>query len=414
MQKHASKQETITSPMGTTAFPFYLGGIASWFLALGLQTVMLPTIGLVYLNNSPFELAILQMAQMAPALVLLLFIGGLSDRLEGRTLLAAIHTVAAIPPAILGWMVWNGTFTYTHLLIFALLMGCLSAFSVPTRDALLTRIVQSNVQKAVTFSLMAQFSAQLIGFSLAAVFSQLAGAWALLVMQSIGLLVGLAFSLALPRLPPQAAPPDSTPQNWRTGLDIVFNSPRLFPILLVTFAVSTFFIGTFVVGLPLIARNVFGGGQLEISLLSLSFWVGTITITIILSRLPPIHRRGLALTFSTFGGALCLMGIGFASSFPIMCAAVACWGLCAGINIAMSRTVMQIEAPAHAKARVMAIYNFAFLGGMPFGALTTGLVSEKFGAQTSVMIFSAAMMLFLIWMFFFTDLRRVTRHPDEV
>ncbi|MBE8190654.1 MAG: hypothetical protein HAW64_00365, partial [Alphaproteobacteria bacterium] len=54
------------------------------------------------------------------------------------------------------------------------------------------------------------------------------------------------------------------------------------------------------------------------------------------------------------------------------------------------------------------------LGGMPFGALTTGLVSEKFGAQTSVMIFSAAMMLFLIWMFFFTDLRRVTRHPDEV
>ena len=396
------------------AFPLYLGGVASWFGALGLQTVALPTLGLVYLGTGPTGLAILQMSQMLPPLLLLLFIGSLSDRLEGRAMLVGIHALAAIPPAILGWMVWNNAFSYTHLIIFALMMGVFSAFSIPTRDALLTRLVDSNIQQAVTFALLAQFCAQLLSFSLAAVFSQFAGAWALPILQCLALLAGLACSLGLPRLPPSnTKAPDGSTQGWRAGLDIALASPRLFPVMLVTLSISTLFIGTFLVGLPLIARSVFGGSQFELSILPLSFWGGTITSTLVLSRLPPIIRRGRALGISSFGGAICLLGIAMAGSFTALCVLVLIWGIFAGVNMAMGRTIVQIEAPAYAKARVLAIYNLCFLGGMPIGALLTGVIAEKFGPQITAAIFACLMMITMTAILSFTNLRHIIRAADE-
>ena len=54
-----------------------------------------------------------------------------------------------------------------------------------------------------------------------------------------------------------------------------------FPVILSTISVGIFFIGIFMVALPLIVRNVFGGGQMEISIMNFCFWGGTIFTSII-------------------------------------------------------------------------------------------------------------------------------------
>ena len=87
-------------------------------------------------------------------------------------------------------------------------------------------------------------------------------------------------ALALPDMPPIAhKPSEEDPEHiadhgWRTGVHIVANSPTLYPVVLSTLSVGMFFIGIFMVALPLIVRNVFDGGQLEISIMSLIFWGG--------------------------------------------------------------------------------------------------------------------------------------------
>ena len=248
-------------------FYAYLGGVASWFANMGLQFVMIPTLAVIYLETTATKLALVQICLSVPQILLLLFAGALADRTNGRSVLVNIHLIATIPPIILGWLVWSGDLEYWHLIVYALSAGVISSFSAPTRDAMLTRVARTSVQSAVMMALITQFAAQLIGFSLAGLAAPVAGPWALLAMQVAVMAFGLVCALALPSLPPKAPKQklDTPDRGWRTGVDAVIRSPTLYPVILSTISVGIFFIGIFMVALPLIVRNVFGGGQMEIS-----------------------------------------------------------------------------------------------------------------------------------------------------
>ncbi len=397
-------------------FYAYLGGVASWFANMGLQFVMIPTLAVIYLETTATKLALVQICLSVPQILLLLFAGALADRTNGRSVLVNIHLIATIPPIILGWLVWSGDLEYWHLIVYALSAGVISSFSAPTRDAMLTRVARTSVQSAVMMALITQFAAQLIGFSLAGLAAPVAGPWALLAMQVVVMAFGLVCALALPSLPPKAPKQklDTPDRGWRTGVDAVIRSPTLYPVILSTISVGIFFIGIFMVALPLIVRNVFGGGQMEISIMNFCFWGGTIFTSLMLLRSRPIERRGRAMAFAQFAGSISLILVVFAPNFVTLCALITCWGLAAGVNMAMGRTVVQIEAPEHARARVLAIYNMGFLGAAPIGAMLTGLAAEWVGPQMATGLFAGMMLVFTVWFIMFTPVLNIRRHRSEV
>ena len=404
--------------LGLTPFAAYLGGMATWFVNLGLQFVIIPTVVAVYLKAGAAELAFSQIMLALPQLLLLIYAGAIADRSDGRRVLIAVHTLASIPPMLLGWLLWNGDLTYIHVVIYAGVMGALSAFGLPARDALLLRVTGHDVQRAVSTSLIAQFAAQIVGFTLAGLAAPITGPWVLPVMQCLALAVGLGFAFALPTLP--AIDKKAVPQTraaadrgWRTGLHIVIHSPRLYPVMLSTISVGIFFIGPFMVGLPLIVRDNFDGGQLEISLLSLFFWGGTIITTIFLMYRAPIEMRGRAMIAAVFIGCLSLLGIAYAPSFPLVCMLAMMWGLAAGVNMTMSRTIAQIESPVHARARVLAIYNLGFMGAAPAGATLTGFLTELLGVEHATALSVGFMLIFSVWLCLRTPILRVKRHARE-
>ena len=51
----------------TRAFPWYLGGIASWFSSFGMQTIVFPWLVTVVLHEPAARVGIAQMSLMAPA-----------------------------------------------------------------------------------------------------------------------------------------------------------------------------------------------------------------------------------------------------------------------------------------------------------------------------------------------------------
>ncbi len=414
----------------------YLGGVGSWFASMGLQFVMIPTLVIITLGASASALAFVQMALSIPQLFLLIYAGSLADRSNGRTMLIIIHALAALPPVMLGWLVWFDGLQYWHMVIFAISMGLLSAFSMPTRDGLLTRVTQSNVQKAVMMALLTQFGAQLIGFSLAGLAAPLAGPWALLALQCLALLIGLLSALALPSLPPhdhsgdtktKAETSDTTgtqndkdwddkdwnDRGWKAGFEIVARSDKLYPVMLLMVAVGIFFIGIFMVALPLIVLNVFNGGQFEISIVNLCFWGGTITTILLMLVCRPIRQRGKAMGLSLIIGSLILLCVPVAPNFLVLCVLTNFWGLAAGVNMTMSRTIVQIEAPAYAKGRVLSLYNLGFLGAAPLGAMFTGLIAEWLGPQAATAIFATMMLLFTLWLLTCTPVLKIGSHEDE-
>ena len=422
MSQSSQKRALQKTHFGMSSLVPYLGGVGAWFANMGLQFVMIPTFVVIVMGGSAGDLALAQIAMSLPQLFLLIYAGGIADRSNGRTLTVLVHLLATIPTSVLAWVVWSGAMAYWHIIIYAVCVGILSAFAAPTRDAMLTRVSGNNVHNTVMMSLFTQFTAQLIGFSLAGLAAPVAGPWALPTMQVAVILVGLLCALLLPNIPPlvhrQDAAPDGTDdpmhdRGWRTGYYAISRSQKLYPVMLATVAVGVLFIGIFMVSLPLIVREIFNGGQLEISILNFCFWGGTITSTLVLLVRRPIHRRGLAMTGALVVGSISLLAMTYAPNFIVFCALASCWGLAAGVNMVTSRTIVQIEAPEQSRARVMAFYNLGFLGAAPLGAFFVGQTAELIGPLPTMGLFASFMLMFTLWLVLATPVLAITRHEDE-
>lgn len=406
---HVTTPGTLRSPRSS-----YLMGIASWFLGMGLQAVMIPTLAAVYLRVSASELALAQVSISIPQIILLFFSGRIADRNDSRKMLILIHGLGMLPGIMIFWLVWTDNLNYWHLIVFGLSMGCLFAFSAPTRDSLLTRVAPKNIQQGVMASMITQFIAQLIGFSLAGIAAPLAGPWTLPAMHTIAVGLGLYAAWALPSYPALSDEHGPAPTNsWLQGLKTVVQSETLFPVLLLNFAVGICFVGVFMVSLPLIVRDVFNGGQLEISIISFCFWGGSIATALSLLFLKPIHNRGKFMCLGTILGAIALLLTSLAPTFLLMCLACAAWGICAGFNMTMSRTIVQVAAPPRMRAQVLALLMLCFMGAAPLGAFAMGYLSPIIGPQIAPAISSVVMIVFGLTLVLTTKAWSIVKDPNE-
>ena len=78
----------------------------------------------------------------------------------------------------------------------------------------------------------------------------------------------------------------------RDGLRAAAESSILVPVLIANLAVGVLYVGAFLVILPLVVRDVYGGGSAQLSLVSLGFWGGTIGSTLVQIRLGACAVRG--------------------------------------------------------------------------------------------------------------------------
>ncbi len=156
---------------GPSQLPLYLMGSAAWFGAFGIQTVVFTYISAQVLALSGVYFALAQASFMLPALFLLLLGGAVAEHSDTRRLMVMAHLGAVVPPLFVAWLVASGTLTFVPLILAGLFMGTVSAFMLPAREAMLARVLGTNegaaIQRAVRFSLLAQFLAQVAGMAFA-------------------------------------------------------------------------------------------------------------------------------------------------------------------------------------------------------------------------------------------------------
>ena len=63
-----------------------------------------------------------------------------------------------------------------------------------------------------------------------------------------------------------------------------------------------------------------------------------------------------------------------------------CAGMCAGVSMSMSRSILQERAPATNQSRGMAAQSLASVGGNPLGALIMGLAVIAYGVRWAVLL----------------------------
>jgi MFS family permease len=382
-------------PAAARAFPWYLAGVSSWFASSGMQTIVFPWLVTVVLHEPAARVGIAQMSLMAPAIFLMLLGGAVADRADCRRLLVRGHLLAAVPPLLLGVAIARGELAYGGLIAYALAVGTAGAFVMPARDAMLTRVVEGGLGRAVAVMIAIQFTAQLAGIAVGGAAGAV-GAPALLLLQAAVLAFGGIAALRLPAAPPMAgAEARSRLAAMRDGLRAAARSPILVPVLIANLAVGVLYVGAFLVILPLIVRDVYAGGSAQLSLVSLGFWGGTIGSTLVQIRLGALRRPGRAIVIFLALGAAVLAAMAWPMPFPAFVTLCLVWGLGAGVVMTQARTLVQAAAPETHRARILSLFQLGLMGGAPVGALLIGYLAALTGPRGAAVYPAAGMLLVL-------------------
>ncbi|MFT7131395.1 MAG: MFS family permease [Cyclobacteriaceae bacterium] len=376
---------------------FYFIGAGSWFLAYGMQSVVFAWLVTMVLNESADMVGIAQMAFLLPAMLFMLLGGSLADHFGGKRVAIAGHLLASIAPLFLGVTVLLEGMTYSSVIIFAVIMGCAQSLVTPARDGLLALVADGKIQRLVVQASMIQFGIQMLGFGIAAHADEL-GAATMLLLQFLTLQVGvIAFlKLKVPHTRPIVADGHLLQQigtSISEGFRTVRSSPYLRAVVTMNLAMGVFFMGSYIVTIPLLIREVYQGSSFELSLFNGANSLGLVLTILFLMRLGDLHRQGRALLLAQGIGAVVLAGGGLGLGFNTLIFCIFLWGLAGGFAMTMSRTIMQEMAPADQRARIMAFYSFSFMGAGPVGALLSGYLVTWFGPEKALMMSCAAMLV---------------------
>jgi hypothetical protein len=304
---------------------------------------------------------------------------------------------------VLALILVSGHLSYSVLIIYALAMGTLGAFAMPARDSALTRIAETDIQQAVTLAMGTQMAAQLAGMLVVA-FTALIGAPLLLVFQMAMLIAGALATRKLDPLPPiHASAGEGRLAQILDGIAMARADKIAFAVIGLNFAVGLFYVGSFMVVLPLMVRDVYHSTDAQFTsrfaMINISFWGGTIAATVALLKIGHVVRRGRVMMGALASGLVVLMLLSAEMPFATLCLLCFIWGIGAGTTMTMGRTIVQLAAPPSHRARILALYQLGFSGGAPIGSLMMGFLVGGMGLRHAVYAPSALMVVILALLF---------------
>jgi MFS family permease len=345
------------------------------------------------LTDSAFAVGLVTALGSLPILLFTLYGGVVADRVDKRRLVLGLQSLMLVEALALAVLTHQGWITVHWVMALASFYGLLSAFEVPTRQALVSEMVgRGDLMNAVALNSSAFNVARVVGPSIAGALIATVGLAACFYLNAVSYLaVILGLMLMRVRRP---AVPSRVPAlpALREGFGYIFGNrwPRALVTIIASFSVFGY---SFLPMMPVFARDVLGldadGYGAIVSAIGLGAAAGAIGMAAAGGR----TRRGpLVIVSSALFGALlaaAALAPGFWSALALFTAA----GCLMAMNGILANTMLQLQAPDHLRGRVMGFHSFVVLGMAPFGAFQAGWVSEHYGARVSFALGGIACLL---------------------
>ena len=368
-----------------TRLAWYLVSSASFVIPLGVGQLLLPWLLAIYLEESATRIGLAQMIAQLPVVMLVLWGGWLGDRMDQRRLLIYLTGIMAIPPLVLAAIFYWGSVTYALVVVYSVIMGCFMAFVQPARDALVNRVAGQRIQQVVTITVGLQWGVQIIGFAIGST-ADFVGPTILLLL--ISLFMGAAM-LAVKLIPPleeiENEVTDGIVSQIKDGLRIAWSNLKIRTAMLQILALAVFFSGAYLVLLPVMIRELYGGGSLGLAGGFGFNLAGTVLATLVLMKTGRIRYPGRALIFGTVFSCSFLLTLTLPLVDWLFYLILFFWGAGGGLIVIMSRSIVQENAPDTHRARIMSIFSLAMMGGSPIGSLLMGLLIDQVGVHMATL-----------------------------
>jgi MFS family permease len=354
---------------------------------------------LVYTQtHSTFMLGLAVFSTQFPSFVFSPFGGVVSDRYNRYHVTLTTQAASMIQASLLAALVIFTRYTVWEIFALSILLGIINAFDLPARQSLVNEIVdrKEDLPNAIALNSSMGKLAWLIGPAISGIVLEKFGAGTCFLINAFSYLAVIT-SLLLIKFPAFIPHPHSKKvmNEFKAGYVYLKETPSIGVIVLFLACVSLFVL-PYNTLLPVYAKVIFKGNASTYGYLNSFIGLGALIGAIFLASLKTGTNlvKILFINLLIFGAALALFS--HITNFPVALFFAMIAGFAMMSQTTISNTIIQTEASAEMRGRVLSYFAMAFFGMQPLGGLLIGAVSQYIGAPDAILAQGVAAVLIVI------------------
>ena len=344
------------------------------------------------LGGTAEQIALVQTSVSLPIMLFALPAGALADAVGRRRMVLVSQVFILLSSCLLAFFAWEGGLTPWALLGFTFAIGAGKAMNNPSWQTMVSELVpRKELPTAVALNGLGFNMARSVGPAIGGILVATVGAFSAFVVNAVGNIGVVLLAMRWPRPEPRTLPPEPLGGAILTGIRYASMSIVL-KRAIVRGTIFNFAAVSVMALMPLVARDLIGGGPQTFGLLLGAFGFGAVGAAF----LGPLLRRrmglegGVRLGFVTFAVAAAIMGLSQSAFLTLAVAFVA--GGSWLITMSSFNATVQLSSPRWVLSRALAFYQTMSFGGNALGSWVWGLVAGSFGTG-SALVASAVVLL---------------------
>lgn len=344
------------------------------------------------ISSSSDMVALVQASTALPVMLFSLTAGAIADSFGRRQVMLVAQAFMLVVSVLLTLCAYLGIITPWLLLTFTFLIGCGTALNNPSWQASVGDMVpRSDLPAAVALNSMGFNLTRSVGPAIGGVIVAVGGAAAAFAANAMSYVALIAVLFRWkPQLPPSTLPRESLGAAMGAGLRYVAMSPNIEKVLIRTL-VFGFSAGAILALLPLVARDLVGGGPLTYGLMLGAFGIGAVGGALISGRLRRMLASETMVRGAFVGFALCAWVAAFSTQAWQTSLGLLVGGACWVIALSHFNITVQMSTPRWVVGRALSIYQTATFGGIALGSWVWGVVADSQGVEFALIVAGVAM-----------------------
>lgn len=393
-QSTASRSQQRPSALSPLRVPAFRAIWAS--STLGNLGLLIQSVGaswmMIAIAPSADMVALVLASVYLPITLLSLVAGAVADNFDRRNVMIVAQAFILVVSVALTIFAWTGLITPWLLLLFTFLIGCGAAFNAPAWQAAVGDMVpRVELPGAIALNSMGFNLARSAGPAIGGAIVAAAGVAASFAVSALS---NIALIIVLFRWQPpkniQTLPRETLGLAIAAGVRYVAGSPAIHQVL-VRSAIFCVAASALMALMPLIAKNLIGGGPLTYGLLLGAFGMGAVTGAIGNAKLrQKMSTESVVRWMSiSFAGATAVAGLSANLLVTMLALLIAGAGWL--LALATFNVAVQMSAPRWVVARALSIYQMAAFGGLAGGSWLWGELAASHNITLTLLAAAATM-----------------------
>ncbi|MEP6538086.1 MAG: MFS transporter [Bryobacteraceae bacterium] len=359
------------------------------------------------ISNSPFLLGLDSFLGQIPIFLFSLLGGVIADRFDRRKLLIGSQLVQMSCAFFLASLFAFSTVQVWEILSLSFVVGLAQAFGGPAYQALIPTLVEpKDLPNAIALNSIQFNLARVIGPMLGGLaLTGLGAAWCFSLngFSFVAVIISLLLLQIRPIMAKQGV---SLLSSMKEGIKFIRGKEEMLPLIVLAFLMT--FLGVpLIVFLPVVARDIFHQGPSTYTLLLCTSGAGAVAGALLVAAFGHIPNKGQATLVTLVVLGALITAFAMSKSLILTCVLLFLAGAALIAVFSMISSLVQLIAPDEMRGRVMSVYNVAFRGGMPIGALITGALVPIF--KVPMVLGVNGVLLSCLGLYFLLIHRRVAR-----